>query len=443
MIGAQTNQRSATVSDEIIVRDADGRFKVLRHGILEDWTSGIAAAGASREPKRVRVLPLPTEPVVPQPQPQPAPQAAPSVGAIHESPLPTMKALKPASRFYFDVGDEEEIERFRDLSARDCAARVNEFAVKKAHEIIAHAGITVGEELKPRLVRAVMSRLKDVRDLIETKEVLLRPRSLGGVNLDNSSANELLRVVEEYRTQFERILAGLRGQEVVESHKVRKSESVGANGRSPVQIREETMKVLPPAPQPLNIPIETPKPPRPFVHPSYHEEVESHKVIKSESVGANGRPPAGEAGSPVQNAIPPASPLPQIPDTRYQIPPVPLHTSVTDIRAHPHLVGPIEELKFMDLDDFRRLGVSAREAAGKIQEKIDLLTDESYLKRSEGIAAWKSSPAHMAYLELGIKSMEKGANVTKIIGEWQHKGKPTLTADEFDAIADLNGKLAY
>ena len=135
----------------------------------------------------------------------------------------------------------------------------------------------------------------------------------------------------------------------------------------------------------------------------------------------------------------------QPPYSRFVIPDPSAHVrpQMQEVRARPRVVGPVEELGLITLEDFRRLAPVAPAAADKVREKVELLTDESLLKRSEGVAAWKSSPVHQLYLAVGRECMEKGGTVKQVILDWQARKRAVLTPEEFDAIADVNQKLAY
>lgn len=110
---------------------------------------------------------------------------------------------------------------------------------------------------------------------------------------------------------------------------------------------------------------------------------------------------------------------------------------ITDIKAPPEPEGPLEELKELDLKEFRRLG-QAREATAKIKNKIELLAEESFAKKAEGIRTWQTSLLNKLYLEVGQQAIEQGRAVADILASRQD-----LTLEEFEAIADLNRELRF
>lgn len=117
---------------------------------------------------------------------------------------------------------------------------------------------------------------------------------------------------------------------------------------------------------------------------------------------------------------------------------------VDDVRLQPSMVmGPVDELRAMDLLEFRRLSTNPVQAANRIKDKIDLLAEESVTKQAEGIQAFKESPVNKIYLDLGNESIATGQPVVDLIAGLLQRGTPTLTVEEFNAITDLNKQIRY
>ena len=62
-----------------------------------------------------------------------------------------------------------------------------------------------------------------------------------------------------------------------------------------------------------------------------------------------------------------------------------------DVKFEPKTMGPIDELRHMNLINFRRFDKDPFKAVEKIKEKISLFENE-YRKKLEGIKAWRLSP---------------------------------------------------
>lgn len=117
---------------------------------------------------------------------------------------------------------------------------------------------------------------------------------------------------------------------------------------------------------------------------------------------------------------------------------------IDDVKLQQSMVmGPLDELKAMDLIEFRRLSPNATEAATKIKDKIELLGEEAVSKQAEGVHAFKQSPINQQYLDIGNKSMASGKSMVDIINEMEAAGTPVLRVEEFNAIADLNKQIRF
>ena len=103
----------------------------------------------------------------------------------------------------------------------------------------------------------------------------------------------------------------------------------------------------------------------------------------------------------------------------------------------------MEEIRSLNLTDFRRLASSPEETIKKIKEKIELLEEESFSRKAEAIQAWKQSEINQLYLDIGNESMEKGKSVKEIIESRTMDGRSTLNEEEFRAVGDLNKKLRF
>ncbi|MEK9130040.1 MAG: hypothetical protein AAB526_01410 [Patescibacteria group bacterium] len=107
------------------------------------------------------------------------------------------------------------------------------------------------------------------------------------------------------------------------------------------------------------------------------------------------------------------------------------------------LVGPIEELKSITLNEFRKLGKTPEEATQIINEKINILGSDSLIKKAEGIKAWQNTEINKLYLEIGRSSLEKNISILEEIKERINKNMPTLTINEFETVTDLNKRLRF
>jgi len=398
-------------SNSILIKDVKGQFKTVDLGVSQkhketeseeaqktqrQFNSGTAQEVQKKQDLKKDDIPQPIPPEVTMPS------------------------------FYFHLEDEQEAARFKDkeqISQFKKQQTVLEYIVDK---IVKESNLELPENVMRRLKRVIDSRLRDVRDLRETKEVLMREKEFGGVGLDNDQAQEILKIIESKRIEMQ---DGLNSIKTLKKHdnikaeekEIKKSEKTEENK----EIKEQN-KVL-----------EKVKPISTYVHPSY----QSAPVQQAKKV-------PGRVLTTTQEIIAPSTKLRQVSQKDTKRPPQLQETeargTVLPGAEKPHkLVGPIEELASFDLESFRRLSERPKEAVNKIKSKIDLLEDESFEKRAQGIQAWRSSEVYKNYLALGQESLESNRPVSQIISEKQSQNQPTLTFEEFEAIADLNEELSY
>jgi fructose-specific component phosphotransferase system IIB-like protein len=114
-----------------------------------------------------------------------------------------------------------------------------------------------------------------------------------------------------------------------------------------------------------------------------------------------------------------------------------------DIKPMPKVMGPIEELQFLDVVNFRRLGTTPSESVIKIYNKIKQLEKEGYEKMIAGIKAWRQSPVNRLYVKIGQEAIAKGLTIKDAALEYQKNNPEYLKIEEIEAIVSLNGKLVF
>ncbi len=354
--------------ERMAVRDDQGKLRYFSHGRLSDfWSAEQSVPGATS---------------VYSPSPR--------LVADEQARLESRSARRPVPVAFELPEDEAEISHHQ--------AELAGFKVSGRHDIgaliesiIQKHSLQFPDPLLLKRFRSVAeARLKEIRNTLETRDILTRPLKIGGLGLAPDLTQAIIADLE--------ILAR--------------------------QIRDELPKVQPP----VTKPAAPTAPPRPRV-------------------------PA----PPPQ--VPPAPPTPPVPIRRP--PPLPvrrpfiqrpavqsLRPILEDIKNPPaapaRLIGPIEELSALTLEDFRNLGEN--DAAGSVRKifgKIALLGQESFAKKAGGIKAWRQSPVYQLYLDLGRISLESGRAIREVIMTRQPAGQPNLTEAEFNAIIDLNKRLRF
>lgn len=124
------------------------------------------------------------------------------------------------------------------------------------------------------------------------------------------------------------------------------------------------------------------------------------------------------------------------------MPAVSARPTMTDVQSTPRLTGPVDELRQLNVEDFRRLSKDPKEATLKIKDKVDLLDELGFETKAQGIKAFLESPVNRLYLDVLRASLE-GKPVVEVIAVMEARGTPVLNKQEFDAMMDINRWLRF
>ena len=114
-----------------------------------------------------------------------------------------------------------------------------------------------------------------------------------------------------------------------------------------------------------------------------------------------------------------------------------------DIKVVPKVMGPLEELQFLDLINFRRLGKTPVEITAKIFSKVKLLEADGYDKMVAGVRAWRQSPVNRLYLKMVQEAISQGITIKDLALAKQKDSKDYLSLEEIEAILAMNSKLVF
>ena len=304
------------------------------------------------------------------------------------------------------------------------------------------------EILAKRFKTTILSYLKDIRDEIELKEILEKSQKIGGMGIVGEKIDQIIGILER-----EKLLVKLELKP--EISKVELAEGIKAPEELVAQKIFETkpQEIIPPPalgwsalgrPSPKEFAVDLgPEPPMVIKEkekqitkfqlgslvPVLGIEVKKEEIEKEEEEKIK-----EEKKEEVFEMLIPEPRRPAVFETREK---------VEAIKPRIRILGPVEEIKALTLDDWRRFG-KTENAVARIEEKINLLAEESLFKKAEAIKAWKESEVNHLYLEIGRESIEKSnVSVTQIIEERKKQGKPSLSLEEFNAVAELNQKLRF
>jgi len=369
-----------------------------------------------------------------------------------ESVMPTMDALptnepkvKGAS-FFFSPDDEEEI---RNLTQKIVTAEKNSPALTtvddKLKEIMSRVQINFGStDLADRFSQILRTYLRGIRNKLDTKATLMKPFLSGGLSFDEDSAEKVMSLADKVlnlgSAQEIKPLPKIKlpeleksdfskGREILRdaAYDFSQLKSNSDKIKNDLKKLDTTHELAPLPPAAISVPVTQKN--------ALKIQTKTQATLKN-----------------VQSAIKPIQPAPKIDSS-----PMPLikrrfeaenlnqspKVKIEDVKYVPRVMGPLDEIKYMDLINFRRLDRDPLRSAEKIKNKISLLEEEDYSKRLEGIKFWRLSPINKLYLEIGRLSISENKPVDVIIEERKMGGADYLTADEFKVIMDLNKSLRF
>lgn len=364
-----------------------------------------------------------------RPPAAPGPLIAEPMTPLAERPAPPAGGVRGSS-FFFSSEDEEEIRNLsRHVSAPDLDSMKlsAEQAEAKLTLILERAEINFGgEALAERFKQILRTHLRGIRKRLETKFSLTKAYNEGGLDFDEESADKVLAIADKVLAEpaAEIKLIPLPKIKVPEDE-AKKSALTGLKEVGARDIEYDLAKEL--------------KKSRP-AEPSAAAELKTRAVVE----------PLLEI-SKLAGAAPssPAAPLtvkPPFEADRIKARPLAEgggKIRMTDVKFVPKSLEPVDELKYLDLISFRRWDKDPFKAALKIKERINLLEEEHYGKKMEGIKAWRQSPVNRLYLAIGSLAIGKNKPIDIIIEERRSAGEEYLNSQEFEAIMNLNKELRF
>lgn len=376
------------------------------------------------------------------------------------------------SNFFFDIEDEEEIkDLIKKAGGEEKKTKLNIDGM--VSEIIKKADINFGSnEMKERFKNILTIHVRGVRDKIETKQTLQKPFDSGGMGFDTESSIKTMKIAEEVKLQStwlqeDTSASSTQGkkEEVrdVASQPASQSQAkiedivrdidydFSALSEKKTKIKkEDDINPSSDIKKFIDLDVEHELAPPPPVVVKEKQPIESsEKEIQKEAVKAQKEitppSPVFRVPEPAKIYIPVATPQEEVKPVikKRIVPEVSGKIKMDDIKKVSRVMSPIDELKYMDLVNFRRLNNSPEEAAAKIKEKVNLLEEDEYSKRLEGIKAWRTSPIYNMYLKIGNDSMSTKQSIDVIIDNMKADGEDAITSEEFTAIMNLNKSLRF
>ncbi len=402
------------VSDEIVVKDKDGSYKVLIGGQLKKF-DGEKITDTEIPKQRIETK----QPVLEE-------KLFDEEGLIPKEPVedrlappaPAPWHKDSGAAFYFNTEDEEEVQKI--ATAKSISAAVDLGIYVEA--VILESGLQLNDEaVKNKLKNVVLARLKHVREKPDTKSVLVRRVAEGGLGFSEGDADKLILLMEEKlkiieaenkskqpETELDKLIK--QSEDIYDFSK--KDEEEAEDLDKKVDYHEELADQLEEEkPELTKAPEISQLIEQPTIKPK--EDLD----IKKDTIGSSG----------VIRKTVSDSPRPKM----------------EDVRQVSHLRSPIDELRYLGISELRRAGTNSLDNIKMIKEKVDALGEESFIKKVEGIKAWRQSPLYKLYVDIGRESMETGKSISRVIDIKTSAGTETLSLLEFEKITDLNKEMKY
>ena len=297
----------------------------------------------------------------------------------------------------------------------------------EAADILKEARVDLGDEaLKKRFKNLVVSRFKGIRDIIDAREILAIIESRHKImsNTENKITEEipLIQKNEEMITiQREAPLSD------------GKPEALAGEAQAPfgekeklAEARKDILKLIQEMPDYDFLPGITKG------SASKAKEVQTSQP-QAQNLEKNNIALVEKLPGAMEKELP----NPEI--IKYTEPKMPEGKMRQDV----NLVGPIDELRILDITEFHRIDSDPIVACKRIKEKLATLEQDSFTQLTRGIAAWRQSPIYKLYVDIGRASIMKKTPIEQVINDLKKTAKPYLTVDEFNAIMDLNEQLRF
>jgi hypothetical protein len=261
--------------------------------------------------------------------------------------------------------------------------------------------LTLDAYLEKRLRNIISTRLRDVRNAIQTRQILNREQKVGGMGLPADQADRMAGIIEKnYGQSRQAIVAEEKGKITtiqeeqktkIEERRKRESEEHAKWYREKIQATQAEGAGV--------------------------EQFAAAMKQMAEAKAKGLPPPAAPAGAArvmMQEIVPPV-----------------------------RLTGLTEEIAGYTWAEFRRLSKEPGQAAAKILQKLETLKQESFDRWTEGIEAWRRSPLQQEYLKLVAESFSSGKPVAELVEEKRTTNPDLPSSEEIGAIISLNAKIHF
>lgn len=289
---------------------------------------------------------------------------------------PAQKIAKPMPKSGVSFGKEDAKSLLEDeMPASGIKSAVSD-RLAEAKEIVQKSGLKLNVDPEKRLIGLVQLRLKDIRSEDEARDWMMMPENQMGIGLGKEQAQKILKLIEEKK----------KGADPIKDVPVLK-KPLG----TPTALAKEDREPFPAVSSPNN----------PFIHAS-------HNLPKTREDTENFIVKNNNQARPIMRDITPAKPM---------------------------NLGPVDEIRYFTLTDFRRLSSNPEESAVRLKQKFINLKEESYLLFINSLEAWRQSPLFIDYVNASVEALN---TKTKLTGGAKNE---KITIEEINALIKMEKDL--
>jgi hypothetical protein len=301
---------------------------------------------------------------------------------------------------------------------------------------IIEMNLSLSPDLAEKLTAALKLYWRDVRNKIDTRALLAKPVKDGGFSMGEAIIDGLLSALDKKKgvstdkkqAEMKKPSSGIL-EKIGQLAKNSAQYDSDYNLASLLDTKHEISGGLDLSHE--ISPVQVPALPKLEKKPDLSSVMEEEKVLP--------KPVVAPVVAPVIKPQPVVAVAPTVarPAASSQVKP-----RIEDIKPI-RIMNPIDELRYMDLVNFRRIAKDPNDITKKIKSRIKLLEGEDYEKGLAGITAWRQSPVNKLYLKIINSSMSDGKTIPQIVDDLKAKKQDYLTLAEVEAVISLNSELKF
>ncbi len=299
------------------------------------------------------------------------PRSEKSLHPVHHKPLTSADARSPL---------EEKI------AIKSDTPLTSNKRESQVEEVVRRLGFGVAPDLLGRLKSLVLARLKDIKSNQEISDVLAKSVANGGLGLAQTQVEKIISTISEVHTKNN-----------INTKSDQKS-TPALKGKVGM-----TLMVEPPELPAIAVDVK-PKP---------YNEIGSNVIARSE---------ATKQSQPKPELIPHNDLVSKLVKESMANEPIFKISSkstpkqfVPDISAPDTEMGPVEEIRSINLNDFRKLSSNSEEAAKRLQQKISNLQEESFIWYLDALSAYHNSPLYLEYIKSVCQSLAERKSLANVL----------------------------